>query len=320
MLTLQDHLLALNLQDTKLSIWGFPSEILFIIFDCLPEVDLVPEVDQVYFALTCKSLYAHFLASLKTKPLYQSLPKHLIPRPCRTFRYRNLDLEKQDRMQLLRRLENPRWKCCIECLHLHPHSAWEKPNDCSDPRLPSGKACMPWAGLVDICPCTRITFKDRFGIAEDLKSADSPRYDGFFSTRVGGCRQLWHRCEVTSHRANVVIQTMLQTNEEAPSLWVINAYTFHFPKGMHQKKMECPTCLLENPRKWLKRFFRDAGVEFVGWDKGQTSTFDVQGTELYLFQLRVHRYLGCRGWVDEDWESNCNEHERILDFGGNTVL
>lgn len=73
--------------------------------------------------------------------------------------------------------------------------------------------------------------------------------------------------------------------------------------------MECPTCLHEDPRKWLKRFFGDAGVEFVGWGKGETSTFDVQGTELYLFQLRVHRYLGRRGWVDEDCESNRNDHE-----------
>ncbi|OQD62401.1 hypothetical protein PENPOL_c012G07748 [Penicillium polonicum] len=313
MLTLHDHLSALNLHESKLSIWVFPSEILFIIVDCLPAVD------RVYFALACKSLYAHFIASLKTKPLDQSLPKHLVPRPCRTFRYCNLDLEKQDRMQLLRRLENPYWKCCIECLNLHPQSAWEKPNDCSDPRLPSGKDCMPWAGLVDICPCTRITFKDRLSIAQDLKSVDSPQYDGFSSTRVNCYRQLWHRCEVTSHRAKVVIQTMLQTNQEAPALRVTNVYTFHFPKGVHQKKMECPTCLHENPRKWLKRFFRDAGVEFVGWDKGQTSTFDVQGTELYLFQLRVHRYLGRRGWVDEDWESNRNDHERILDFGGKTV-
>lgn len=85
--TLQDHLSALNLH-ANLSIWEFPSEILFIIFDCLPAVD------RVYFALTCKSLYAHFIGSLKNKPLDQSLPKHLVPRPCHTFRYRNLDLEK----------------------------------------------------------------------------------------------------------------------------------------------------------------------------------------------------------------------------------
>lgn len=71
--TLPDHLSALNLHETKLSIWVIPSEILFIILDCLPAVV------RVYFALTCKSLYVHFIASLKTKPLDQSLPKHLVP-------------------------------------------------------------------------------------------------------------------------------------------------------------------------------------------------------------------------------------------------
>lgn len=314
MLALPQPFSASSFHKTESSIGVLPTEIWFIILDCLPAVD------QVCCALTCKSLYAFFLASLKTKPLEQRLPKLLIPKQDRTILCRNLDLEKRDRTQLLRRLETPRWKCCIECLNIHPHSAWEQPTcESYECQILVGVPCMPYAGLVDICPCQSITFRDRGRIVQDIRSTYNlhtgspqyPQFGGFYTPITSGIgyHKLYHQCEVISHRAKVEIETIL---EATPDLGVSNIYKFHFNEPMDNGKAGSLICPQFNPREWLGWFFRDAGVEFVGWDKDKYSCFAAGETGRSFFEIRAYRYLGCRGWPDKAWESKRNDHGRML--------
>ncbi|OJJ35366.1 hypothetical protein ASPWEDRAFT_506779 [Aspergillus wentii DTO 134E9] len=121
--------------------------------------DLLPVLDQVCFALTCKHFYAYFRAYLNNRKLF--LPD--LFRETRLILCRNVDIESRARTQLLRRLEDANWKYCFQCWTLHPHSAWQHPKgkSCLDCQQLNGRRCMPYAGIVDLCPCLSITKCDQ---------------------------------------------------------------------------------------------------------------------------------------------------------------
>ncbi|CDM29168.1 unnamed protein product [Penicillium roqueforti FM164] len=70
-------------------------------------------------------LYTFFVLFLQAKD-----PDHaklLVLREGRRLIYRNIELRKNPRIQLLRQLEDKRWKCCVMCMNLHRSSAFKPP-------------------------------------------------------------------------------------------------------------------------------------------------------------------------------------------------
>lgn len=83
---------------SKLQNGEIPAEILDLVYEQLPTLD------QIYFALTCKYLYIHFVSFFRVKDLDHA--KHLIPREERLPIRHNAELEARPQIQLLRQLEN----------------------------------------------------------------------------------------------------------------------------------------------------------------------------------------------------------------------
>ncbi|KAJ5852839.1 hypothetical protein N7534_005382 [Penicillium rubens] len=179
---------------SKLPNGQIPAEILDLIYEQLPVLE------QLYFALTCKYLYDHFVSFLKARD-----PDHaklLIPSEKRLPIYRNAELGKRPRIQLLRQLENERWKCCVVC-------------------------------LVDICPCLSIAFNERQLLLDILSSLEDSKTlfpEDFIHDSQW--MKLSHYCKVTSHPyAQAAIKTEFY-KDDYESIRVRNTYTFDFPEGL----------------------------------------------------------------------------------------
>ncbi|KZN88854.1 hypothetical protein EN45_074440 [Penicillium chrysogenum] len=183
---------------SKLPNGQIPAEILDLIYEQLPVLE------QLYFALTCKYLYDHFVSFLKTRD-----PDHaklLIPSEKRLPIYRNAELGKRPRIQLLRQLENERWKCCV---------------------------------VFDICPCLSIAFNERQLLLDILSSLEDSKTlfpEDFIHDSQW--MKLSHYCKVTSHPyAQAAIKTEFY-KDDYESIRVRNTYTFDFPEGLAEAGLD----------------------------------------------------------------------------------
>jgi hypothetical protein len=116
---------------------------------------LLPPESKLCLALSCKS----FLGVLdSSKALRQSNkfrhPKNLDNPWCLP---RRRDYFCTQRWQLLRFLENSRWRCCSGCLILHPISEFPARDLATEPE---NRNCIfgSLIGLVQLCPCIQMTF------------------------------------------------------------------------------------------------------------------------------------------------------------------
>lgn len=97
------------------------------------------------------------------------------PRPCETSHPERRASTNTPQRRARSTASNPastatrkqRWKCCVECMNLHPRSAFKssrqskkESHDCYKCGPLHSRDCMPFAGLVDICPCLRMTFNE----------------------------------------------------------------------------------------------------------------------------------------------------------------
>ncbi|OQD62446.1 hypothetical protein PENPOL_c012G03791 [Penicillium polonicum] len=286
---------------SKLHNGGIPAEILDLVYEQLPALE------QIYLALTCKYLYTHFVSFLKVKALDHA--KLLIPSEERLPLPHNAELEAKPRIQLLRHLENERWKCCVVCMKLHQLSAFEPPRQFK--KEPAGhkcgfhdRDCMPFAGLVDICPCLSITFNERHLLAN---AAMYCSVGGIFPEdfKPKGMARFSHNCHVTSHLdAQVTIETLLipETTVKNPSgLIVRNIYTFEFSNGLPGALSGI--CPRKQTNKWLKRFFTETGLDYSAWG-GSTRPLV---TEPHLIKISTQRDLGASNWNKRGWKENRND-------------
>ena len=76
-----------------------------------------------------------------------------------------------DGKRLLTQLEDSRWACCGRCQKLHPHS--EFPEGVLEENGPFDRACMPCAGIVDLCLCIALTIRGRDHLVDYLKGTAS---------------------------------------------------------------------------------------------------------------------------------------------------
>lgn len=122
------------------------------------------DLDRLCLALTCKSLLeiidcwpvpAEFRESTRALPTWiygRYYPMHKISR---------------DRWELLRRLENAHWRRCMGCYKLHPVDEFRK----LDLWTPANqRTCIfgKLVGVVRLCPCIEMTFRDKMRITKEL--------------------------------------------------------------------------------------------------------------------------------------------------------
>ncbi|OJJ38763.1 hypothetical protein ASPWEDRAFT_341898 [Aspergillus wentii DTO 134E9] len=136
---------------TESILFELPLELLFAILWFLP----LP--DKVRLTLTCKDLY-HLLFPL--------LPADDLRFP-RLLPYRPYCDRNYTRADVLIALEDTHWAYCQGCQKLHPREEFPT-SPAKFMNDPLTRYCAISSGLVDLCPCIVITFRDRLRIEDYL--------------------------------------------------------------------------------------------------------------------------------------------------------
>ncbi|KAL2815920.1 cohesin loading factor-domain-containing protein [Aspergillus granulosus] len=160
-----------------------PTELLLEIISYL---SVLPEA---CLALTCKRLFAISGAVLDAKSLHFN--RDFAPL---FHHYRNGHSFATARWQLVKSLEESRWWACSKCLKLHPRSFFP-PRELR--RRSDDRTCNlgNHAGVVDLCPCKKLTFRDKIRLVEILKIRRNSV--GFLASQFGDATQerfCWHSC------------------------------------------------------------------------------------------------------------------------------
>lgn len=254
--------------------------------------------DRICFALTCRCAYGYYISflefqGLQTFPLFPTIKRPMPP----DFEMEPQPIEEQS---LLFRLQTSRWKYCSGCWKLHRPSAWRRP-----PSLPLQEsqrklACMPYAGRIELCLCSTITFPD-------------VRY--FLTSR----RYCWfgHECIFEAHpHARVTISSGL--GKTGTKIVLGTRYKFFFglaeSSPFTREKLSSIAASTRKAKHWLRKFFNEAGSSFTG---GQ----DIECVDAYLTSvgviiygrdeslpalcIHIERDLGNGRWRDIKWKRNC---------------
>ncbi|KAJ5937010.1 hypothetical protein N7466_003460 [Penicillium verhagenii] len=284
-------------------------------------LDHLPTPDFICVLLTCK----FFFFKVGSKQLGR-----LIPPQKREMLCPNWKLEQSPRMQLLRQLENTRWRYCSECWNLHARSEWCIP--LAQSRIPFKKSqkgsghlslgaqvrsCMPFPGEVDICPCLTITFPDKIRLIEKIKLArdlDPSKtqycYNKALYHPVSGRRRnpVGHACVVRDHPLiKLEIYTYLAVDENTQELYVSNCYAFE-KRELGSEGQNAVIFPQNNKQvgKWLNGFFAEAGSSFSVRKHGPQHFDIVKPMEdPRCFAIRSVRNFGKAQWPDREWKKNC---------------
>lgn len=173
----------------RITILNLPPELLVEIASCLS-----PPA-QVCLALACKYMYwcigndVQNAKELRFPRLIQNRKCECIP----------VTPRQRLRWELLGLLENKRWRYCADCLKLHPAGEFKLAQR-RQPR--SERLCVDSinsyrAYIVDICPCFRMTFRDKLHMVYDLNNSSVSATTGLLNRffRWNGIRyihQCWH--------------------------------------------------------------------------------------------------------------------------------
>ncbi|KAJ5965602.1 hypothetical protein N7481_012316 [Penicillium waksmanii] len=134
----------------------------------------LPYADQVCFALSCKTTFACFKKFLA---LQNKTIRDILPHEYRSFL--NFTYLPQPKTELVRRLENTRWKFCPQCLRLQQHSALRALKSKLILHLPLSSLDIPqqsprrcsqlYAGEADVFPGLSITVRDKLDLIRALQ-------------------------------------------------------------------------------------------------------------------------------------------------------
>jgi hypothetical protein len=160
-----------------------PTELLLEIISYLT---VIPEAS---LALTNKRMFAIsgeilFSRSLRFTRDFAPLFHH----------YRNGHNFVTTRWSFLNLLENSRWKLCGKCLKLHPRAAFTAREL---RRKPENRTCNigELAGIVDLCPCKKLTFRDKLDLADHVRvrQITLQALKSEFGNAIDD-RYCWHTC------------------------------------------------------------------------------------------------------------------------------
>ncbi|PGH01294.1 hypothetical protein GX51_05349 [Blastomyces parvus] len=167
---------------------------------------------KVCLALTCKTLFAlnkHALAA----PQFRFLPGNVYDAEI----MQNSDNFNTERWQLLRLLENAQWHCCSTCLKLHPTSQFSSQGILAGA---TRRACtLGKDGIVNLCPCVNLTFRDKQKLIELLKAENNL-----------DCSYILHKCYLCFGLTDVVTNISARINKEG-ELFICTQYAV-FARGV----------------------------------------------------------------------------------------
>lgn len=178
--------------------------------------------------------YKHFFAYEDRKPLAQLLPSEKREMLCLRSK-----LERTPRIQLLRQLENERWRFCSQCWKLHPRSEWGLRSWISPLKI-NTRSCMSFSGEVYICPCLTITFPVKIRLMETINVAgqrDSSKRQYYYnkalyhpvSHRLEDRFSVLHECSILSHPViELRIRTWLSVDQKTQELIVLSRFNCKF--------------------------------------------------------------------------------------------
>ncbi|KAH8703750.1 hypothetical protein BGW36DRAFT_278426, partial [Talaromyces proteolyticus] len=205
------------------------------------------DIDHLCLALTCKSLLHH----LDESATLQQLPKFRDCKALPAFPYDarlSANKRRTDRWRLLQRLENSYWRCCFGCFRLHPSHEFSS----KDLKTPASKrTCIygPLVGIVHLCPCMDMTFRDKRKLTKILSSPErrvEPYriHDGFFEFfGSAGRHQCLHSYATETKTASLKCEVSLKL-EECENFVVETKYTIADTKRprmlFHDTMLPCP--------------------------------------------------------------------------------
>ncbi|KAJ5628439.1 hypothetical protein N7490_010667 [Penicillium lividum] len=180
-----------------------PTELLL---EIISHLTLIPEAA---FALTCKRMFTIsgeilFSKSLRFTRDFAPLFHH----------YRNGHNFVTPRWQFMTLLEDSRWRLCSKCLKLHPRSAFSS----RELRLkPDTRTCNmgELAGIVDLCPCKKLTFRDKLDLTDNLRVRKTAL--SALGTQFGSAvpdRYCWHTCTEQYGPTELKVSLFPELNEE----------------------------------------------------------------------------------------------------------
>ncbi|PYI10828.1 hypothetical protein BO78DRAFT_403876 [Aspergillus sclerotiicarbonarius CBS 121057] len=170
--------------DRNCYLLALPTELLL---EIISHLSVLPEA---CLALTCKRLYSICGPTLGAKTLHFS--RDFAPL---FHHYRNGHNFVTPRWQFINLLEDNRWRACSRCLKLHPRSSFPAREL---KRKPEDRSCNlgSSAGIVDLCPCKKLTFHDKMELVELLKIREKSMnaLAMQFGASIKQQRFCWHNC------------------------------------------------------------------------------------------------------------------------------
>ncbi|OQE21627.1 hypothetical protein PENSTE_c011G01713 [Penicillium steckii] len=170
-------------QPSRCYLLELPTELLL---EIISHLKLIPEAA---LALSCKRMFAISGEILNSKSLRFS--RDFAPL---FHHYRNGHNFVTPRWQFINLLENSRWRACSKCLKLHPRAAFSSREI---RRKADIRTCNlgELAGIVDLCPCKKLTFRDKLDLIDHLQIRRISL--GALKTQFGSMvsdDSCWHSC------------------------------------------------------------------------------------------------------------------------------
>lgn len=197
-----------------------------LLLEIISHLTVLPEA---CLALTCRSLFVISGAILESESLrfgrdFAPLFHH----------YRNGHNLSTPRWQLIRMLEDSKWHACSGCLKLHPGSAFSSREL---KRKSDERACNlgDLAGIVDLCPCRKLTFHDKMHLVDLLKVRQNTI--DVIDAQFGKLRErfCWHSC--TQHYGSTVLRIEIYPElDEDDKLRIRTEYKFSIEAGQLGKE------------------------------------------------------------------------------------
>lgn len=278
---------------------------------------LLPGADQICFSLSCRYAFACFQIFLERHGIRAA---EILPRSQRPI----INSTRSARSELLLRLQNSRWVYCSQCWSLHRYSVWhalqsnwklyQRPCTPTCDVARSGKCSLPYAGEVDICPCSRLTFHQRQHLDDFARCPDKLMAPGAYESSYN------HRTDTTITHECVFRGSPLAHVEVSSRIWaqgrpkmglMLNMFKFEFyrPDSPESKLLLKPLlhCHPYLPKEWLQNFFSETSSDFFfGRNPAGYHCYlltpHMAPDGRFVFWVFLSRNLGNRRWPSSNWK------------------
>ncbi|KJF60587.1 uncharacterized protein CIMG_11763 [Coccidioides immitis RS] len=180
--------------------------------------DYLSPMDKLCFSLSCKSAW-NALNGVQNSSKFG----HPMKFSTSSFPHSRDHNLRSGYWQLLRRLEDSRFRCCAGCLKLHPVSEFSTRDLAT---VADQRTCMfgSLVGVIPLCPCIQLTFRTKLKLTAQLrksaianKTTDGLDTDAVFLSD-------WHECRYTQGSTKVHARHTPMLNQDG-RLVITSHYT-----------------------------------------------------------------------------------------------